>query len=408
MGERMLLVEDDARLAEMLSDYLGQAGFRVTIARAAATASRNSPPTITTRRARPDAARHRRPRSLPPRCARTRRHADPDADRQGRRRSTASSGWRSAPTTTCPSRSSRASCWRACAPSCAARAAAAADAARCASAALEIDRDARTCPLDGKPRELTSYQFDLLRGAGRAGRPGADARPDHGPRQGRELEAFDRSIDVHMCRIRAAIEDDPEGPGASSPCAARATCSPRRRTERMSRLYLRIHFALLGSLIVFAGIAAVLWHVRGGPAKARTFARRDARDAADVRRRRRPRGVSHRPLSRATARTPAAGRRGARGRRPLGPRRGRGTRRGRATRDELQQCRRAHRTARWRAQDAAGAGLARAPHAADADPARARSFEGHRSSNAGEASRPISPTRPPHRRDPAREPPRTR
>jgi signal transduction histidine kinase len=35
----------------------------------------------------------------------------------------------------------------------------------------------------------------------------------------------------------------------------------------MSRLYLRIHLALLGSLIVFAAIAAVLWHVRGGPAE---------------------------------------------------------------------------------------------------------------------------------------------
>ncbi len=35
----------------------------------------------------------------------------------------------------------------------------------------------------------------------------------------------------------------------------------------MSRLYLRIHLALLGSLVVFAAIAAVLWHVRGGPAE---------------------------------------------------------------------------------------------------------------------------------------------
>jgi len=35
----------------------------------------------------------------------------------------------------------------------------------------------------------------------------------------------------------------------------------------MSRLYLRIHLALLGSLILFAAIAAVLWHVRGGPAE---------------------------------------------------------------------------------------------------------------------------------------------
>jgi signal transduction histidine kinase len=35
----------------------------------------------------------------------------------------------------------------------------------------------------------------------------------------------------------------------------------------MSRLYLGIHLALLGSLVVFAAIAAVLWHVRGGPAE---------------------------------------------------------------------------------------------------------------------------------------------
>jgi DNA-binding response OmpR family regulator len=30
--------------------------------------------------------------------------------------------------------------------------------------------------------------------------------------RGRELEAFDRSIDVHMGRIRAAIEDDIRNP----------------------------------------------------------------------------------------------------------------------------------------------------------------------------------------------------
>jgi DNA-binding response OmpR family regulator len=30
--------------------------------------------------------------------------------------------------------------------------------------------------------------------------------------RGRELEAFDRSIDVHMGRIRAAIEDDLKAP----------------------------------------------------------------------------------------------------------------------------------------------------------------------------------------------------
>ena len=30
--------------------------------------------------------------------------------------------------------------------------------------------------------------------------------------RGEDLEAFDRSIDVHISRIRAAIEDDPKHP----------------------------------------------------------------------------------------------------------------------------------------------------------------------------------------------------
>src|SRR5260370_2222803 len=38
MAERILLVEDDPRLAEMLSEYLGQAGFRITVAPLGATA----------------------------------------------------------------------------------------------------------------------------------------------------------------------------------------------------------------------------------------------------------------------------------------------------------------------------------------------------------------------------------
>src|SRR5258708_6613296 len=38
MVERILLVEDDPRLAEMLSEYLGQAGFGVTVAPLGATA----------------------------------------------------------------------------------------------------------------------------------------------------------------------------------------------------------------------------------------------------------------------------------------------------------------------------------------------------------------------------------
>lgn len=77
---------------------------------------------------------------------------------------------------------------------------------------LEIDRGAREVRLDGEPKPLTSYQYDLLL-----------AMAEHAGRvltreqlmdlaKGETLEAFDRSIDVHISRIRAAIEDDPKQP----------------------------------------------------------------------------------------------------------------------------------------------------------------------------------------------------
>jgi len=77
---------------------------------------------------------------------------------------------------------------------------------------LEIDRNARTVTVHGDHAELTSYQFDLLAAmAERAGRVLTRDQIMEAVR-GRELEAFDRSIDVHMGRIRAAIEADPKNP----------------------------------------------------------------------------------------------------------------------------------------------------------------------------------------------------
>jgi len=77
---------------------------------------------------------------------------------------------------------------------------------------LEIDRDARTVRVSGADCELTSYQFDLLVAlAERAGRVLTRDQIMEAVR-GRELEAFDRSIDVHMGRIRAAIEADAKDP----------------------------------------------------------------------------------------------------------------------------------------------------------------------------------------------------
>ncbi len=77
---------------------------------------------------------------------------------------------------------------------------------------LEIDRDARIVTVAGKPCELTSYQFDLLVAlAERAGRVLTRDQIMAAVR-GRELDAFDRSIDVHMGRIRAVIELDAKNP----------------------------------------------------------------------------------------------------------------------------------------------------------------------------------------------------
>jgi DNA-binding response OmpR family regulator len=77
---------------------------------------------------------------------------------------------------------------------------------------LEIEPGACQARLDGAPCALTGYQFALLLTlAQHAGRVmSRDALMDQ--LKGQSLEAFDRSIDVHVSRIRAAIEDDPKKP----------------------------------------------------------------------------------------------------------------------------------------------------------------------------------------------------
>ena len=77
---------------------------------------------------------------------------------------------------------------------------------------LVIDRAARRVLVDGEERSLTGHQFDLLCAlAESAGR--VLSREQLMDRvRGESLEAFDRSIDVHISRIRAAIEDDPKHP----------------------------------------------------------------------------------------------------------------------------------------------------------------------------------------------------
>ena len=77
---------------------------------------------------------------------------------------------------------------------------------------LEIDRGQRCVRLDGGERPMTGYQFALLVNmAENAGRVLSRERLME-LTKGEELEAFDRSIDVHISRIRAAIETDPKHP----------------------------------------------------------------------------------------------------------------------------------------------------------------------------------------------------
>ncbi|MES3022997.1 MAG: response regulator transcription factor [Pseudomonadota bacterium] len=77
---------------------------------------------------------------------------------------------------------------------------------------LDIDLGARAVRVAGVPRPLTAYQFDLLVAlAERAGRVLSREQLIDAVK-GEALDPFDRSIDVHIGRLRLAIEDDVKHP----------------------------------------------------------------------------------------------------------------------------------------------------------------------------------------------------
>jgi two-component system phosphate regulon response regulator OmpR len=77
---------------------------------------------------------------------------------------------------------------------------------------LEVDLGARQARLDGNTCDLTSHQFELLVVLAKS--PGRVLSRDQimDALKGHPLEAFDRSIDVHISRIRSVIEDDAKNP----------------------------------------------------------------------------------------------------------------------------------------------------------------------------------------------------
>jgi two-component system, OmpR family, phosphate regulon response regulator OmpR len=212
MAERVLVVEDDCRLAEMLSEYLGQAGFRITVAAAGAAALRLTAEApydaVVLDLMLPDmdgldVCREIRTRSDTPVLMLTARG---DAIDRIIGLELGADDYLPKPFEPRELLARLRAVLRRRFP------ASAAAHALLHFGRLDIDAAARAVLLDGVRRELTSHQFDLLLVlAENAGRVlSREALMDKV--KGEQLEAFDRSIDVHVSRIRAAIEDDPKKP----------------------------------------------------------------------------------------------------------------------------------------------------------------------------------------------------
>jgi DNA-binding response OmpR family regulator len=77
---------------------------------------------------------------------------------------------------------------------------------------IVVDAAAMTAKLRGKSLALTTFEFGLLRvlceRAGRVLSREQLLELVHGSSE----DAFDRSIDVHVCRLRQKLGDDPRSP----------------------------------------------------------------------------------------------------------------------------------------------------------------------------------------------------
>jgi DNA-binding response OmpR family regulator len=211
MSERILLVEDDARLAEMLCEYLGAAGFRIVLAPFGAAALERlaeSPyDAVVLDLMLPDmdgldVCRQLRAKSDTPLLMLTARG---DATDRIVGLELGADDYLPKPFEPRELLARLRAILRR-------RGAGAAAGRVLRFGRLEIDCAARVLSIDGEPKTITSYQYELLvafaKNAGRV----LSRETLMDLVKGEQLEAFDRSIDVHISRIRAAIEDDPKQP----------------------------------------------------------------------------------------------------------------------------------------------------------------------------------------------------
>jgi DNA-binding response OmpR family regulator len=84
--------------------------------------------------------------------------------------------------------------------------------ARFTAGGLTIDHEAREVTVDGRRVVLTHHEFELLATLARAGGRVLSREQLMDALRGQEYEAFDRSIDVHVSKLRAKLEKDPKAP----------------------------------------------------------------------------------------------------------------------------------------------------------------------------------------------------
>ena len=77
---------------------------------------------------------------------------------------------------------------------------------------IEVDFDAREVSVGGKRQTLTAYEFELLAALARSAGRVLSREQLMDALKGTAHDAFDRSIDVHISKLRAKLEKDPKEP----------------------------------------------------------------------------------------------------------------------------------------------------------------------------------------------------